>query len=193
MQNERNRLRKEILARRDALTAEQRQQNSIAILEKLWQFEKFRQATTVFIYVHFRSEVETLPIINKCLVEKKQVAVPLTDTNDNRLLPYSITDPERQLRPGYCGIPEPDPAVAVPIDPKRIDMVILPGSVFDTTGGRLGYGGGYYDRFLESDAPRAFRIGIAYELQVVPAIPLLPHDQKVHTLITEKRIISGLL
>ena len=193
MQSERKRLRKEILAQRDALKPEQRQQNSLAILENLWQFEEFRQATTVFIYVHFRSEVETLPIINKCIIEKKQVAVPLTDTNNNILLPYCITDPERQLRPGYCGIPEPDPSVAEQIDPKHIDMVILPGSVFDTSGGRLGYGGGYYDRFLESEAPKAFRIGLAYELQVVPAIPLLPHDQKVHTLITEKRIISGLL
>jgi 5-formyltetrahydrofolate cyclo-ligase len=190
MQNKRNTLRKEILAQRDTLTTEQLHLKSLAVLEKVWQVEEFRKAATIFIYVNFRSEVETLPLISKCLAEKKRVAVPLTDKKNNRLIPYSISDPGQQLKPGYCGILEPDPLQAETIDPGEIDLIILPGSVFDAAGGRLGYGGGFYDRFLESAAPAAFRIGLAFEIQVVAAVPLLPHDQKLQALVTEKRIIK---
>lgn len=190
MQNKRNTLRNEVLAQRDALTTEQRHMKSLAVLEKIWQVEEFRKAATIFIYVNFRSEVETLPLISQCLAGKKRVAVPLTDKKNNRLVPYGIRDPGRQLKPGYCGIPEPVPAHSEPIDPGLIDAIILPGSVFDAAGGRLGYGGGYYDRFLESAAPAAFRIGLAFEMQIVAAVPLLPHDQKLQTLVTENRIIK---
>lgn len=162
---------------------------SLAVLKKISQVEEFRKAATIFIYVNFRSEVETIPIINKCLAEKKQVVVPLTDPQNSKLIPYIISNPDKQLKPGYCGIPEPAPSHTETIDPGKIDIIILPGSVFDATGGRLGYGGGYYDRFLESDAPTAFRMGLAFELQVATAIPLLPHDQKLQALVTEKRII----
>lgn len=193
MQNERNTLRKEVLARRDGLTTEQRRLKSLAVLEKIYQVEEFRKAATIFIYVNFRSEVETIPIINRCLAEKKQVVVPLTDPKNSKLIPYIISDPDRELKPGYCGIPEPNPLYAETFDPGKIDIIILPGSVFDAKGGRLGYGGGYYDRFLESDAPNAFRIGLAFELQVVSTVPLLPHDQKLQALITEKKIIRTLL
>ena len=115
--------------------------------------------------------------------------MPLTLTKEKRLDPYLITDPEQQLVSGYCNIPEPDPKKADLFDAARIDVVILPGSVFDAKGGRLGYGGGYYDRFLTDQAPQALKIGIAYEMQLVDEVPLLPHDQRLDYLVTEKRII----
>ncbi|MDH3454535.1 MAG: 5-formyltetrahydrofolate cyclo-ligase, partial [Desulfuromonadales bacterium] len=128
-------------------------------------------------------------LIHQCLAKNKEVNVPLTMTREKRLDPYLLTNPEQQLIPGYCGIPEPDPGKTLIFNASRIDVVILPGSVFDNKGGRLGYGGGYYDRFLSDQAPQALRIGIAYEMQLVESVPLLPHDQRLNYLVTEERII----
>ncbi len=178
-------LRRQILARRDRLSLPDRQEKSKIICAQLWQLELFRAASTLFIYVDFRSEVETLPLIRQALAQGKRVAVPLIGEH-SRLLPYAISDPERDLRPGYYQIPEPDPSRTVAVPPAEIEAVILPGSVFDLQGGRLGYGGGYYDRFLADEAPQALRIGIAFHLQVIPQAPLLPHDQRLHYLVTEE-------
>ena len=188
--NTRAEIRKKILLQRDNLAAADRQQKSLQIGERLWQLAAFRQAQTLFVYVNFRSEVETLPIIKRCLVAGKTVAVPLTDSQRKQLLPFLITDPARDLRPGYCAIPEPDPERAEPCAAENIDLVILPGSVFDEQGGRLGYGGGYYDRFLVEKAPAAKRVALAFDLQIVAELPLLPHDQKYDWLISESRTIS---
>jgi len=118
------------------------------------------------------------------------VAVPYTDVKRKALLPFRINNPEQDLRPGYCAIPEPDPDRAIPVSPEKINIAVLPGSVFDLYGGRLGYGGGYYDRFLVNDAPQALRIGFAFEQQLVDRVPLEPHDQPLDILITEKQIVK---
>lgn len=187
---DRQTLRKTLLASRDALPATERKAHSHAIAEHLWQIPAFADSRAPFIYVHFRSEVETTDLISQCLAAAKEVSVPLTITEAKRLDPYRLTDPAQQLTSGYCNIPEPDPRKTDLFDPRRIDVVVLPGSVFDAKGGRLGYGGGYYDRFLTEQAPQALRIGIAYEIQVVEAVPLLPHDQQLDYLVTEERIIQ---
>ncbi len=189
-QTERKLLRKKILACRDRLTPLERHQKSCAITNALWSIDRFSQAKTVFAYVNYKSEVETLPLIRQCLEKKMRVAVPLTMPETGRLIPYEIHSPELDLQPGYCSIPEPVAERLEPISPGSIEVVIVPGSVFDARGGRLGYGGGYYDRFLEQEAPQALRIGVAFECQVVAAVPLLPHDQLLHCLVTEDRIIT---
>ena len=181
-------LRREILQARDQLTPQERGDLSRAIQQNLWQLAELRTSQIVFSYVAFRSEVETLPLINQCLGEGKQLAVPLTIPGDN-LKSYLINDPDLDLRPGYCRIPEPDPDRLILLAPNLIDVVLLPGSVFDRQGGRLGYGGGYYDRFLANLAPQAIRIGLAFELQVVEQVPLLSHDQLLDFLVTEQGVV----
>jgi len=110
-------------------------------------------------------------------------------TTESQLIAYQITDPDKDLLPGYCQIPEPDSGRLPQINPPDIEVIILPGSVFDLSGGRLGYGGGYYDRFISQQAPTAIRVGLAFELQVTTNLPLLAHDQKIHILVTENRIL----
>lgn len=180
--------RRQVLARRDALAPAERSRKSKQVLDRLWQLAEMTSTATLFVYVNFRSEVETLPLIRHSLARGIRVAVPLTDVKGGRLIPYAITDPDRDLQPGYCSIPEPVAGLAA-VDPATIDTVILPGSVFDKQGGRLGYGGGYYDRFLCNEAPQALRIGIAFELQLVEHVEVLPHDERLHILVTEDRII----
>jgi 5-formyltetrahydrofolate cyclo-ligase len=187
---DRQKLRKSILAQRDMMIEADRREKSLKIVERLWQLEEVENAMSIFMYVNFRSEVETEEFIRQCLARGKEVTVPYTDVKEKALLPIRITDFDKDLSPGYCLIPEPDPDRAAEILAETIDIVIIPGSVFDTSGGRLGYGGGYYDRFLVNDAPQAKRIGLAFELQVVEKVPMLPHDQFLNILITEKRVVK---
>jgi 5-formyltetrahydrofolate cyclo-ligase len=165
-----------------------RRRRSCIISENLWLLPEFARAGLLFIYVAFRSEVETLPLIRRCLATGRQVTVPLTCSNPPRLEAYRLLDIDKDLLPGYCGIYEPDPRRLTKVAPGEIAAVILPGSVFDRQGGRLGYGGGYYDRFLAAAAPAALRIGLAFELQLVESVPLEPHDQRLDFLVTEKGV-----
>lgn len=187
---ERNKLRRAVLAERDRLPVAERYRKSSLITSRLLRMPELIHAATVFVYMHFRSEVLTLELIRQLLVLKKNVAVPWTEIGTFRLLAIRITDPENQFRPGYCGIPEPLPSLVEhsACHPDTIDAVIVPGAVFDRSGGRLGYGGGFYDRFLARNAPRAVRISPAYELQLVHRVPLEPHDQCMDFVVTERKI-----
>ena len=185
----RARLRRETLRQRDAISIAQRHEKSNAIARQVQALAIVQGAQTIFTYVNFRSEVETMALIDLWLAAGKRVCVPLTLTAESRLVAYQITDPAVDLIPGYCQIPEPDVQRLPVVAPVEIEVIILPGSVFDLNGGRLGYGGGYYDRFIASQAPAAIRIGLAFELQVTAQLPLLPHDQRLHALITEDRAL----
>ena len=188
--NERQRLRKQVLGARDLMSASERHEKSGSAVQNFWSLPQMKHWSTLFIYVNFRSELETLELIQLCLSQGKRVVVPLVDASAVSMIPLQIQDPEKDLVPGYYGIPEPDPQKSRPVAAREIDAAIIPGSVFDINGGRLGYGGGYYDRFLVNDAPQAKRIGLAYELQVVDKVPVEPHDQPLDILVTEKRIVN---
>lgn len=182
-------LRRDMLHRRDAQTEAQRHEKSCAIARQAAALPLLQKAGTIFTYVNFRSEVETMDLIGTWLAAGKRVCVPLTLTAESRLTAYQITDPSQDLVPGYCQIPEPAARRLPLVRPADIEVIILPGGAFDLNGGRLGYGGGYYDRFISQEAPTAIRIGLAFELQVTTSLPLLAHDQRLHLLITEERIL----
>lgn len=185
-------LRKEILAGRDRIAPETRSQKSRSIAASLLALSEVQKAANIFIYVNFRSEVETLPIIETLLSMGKTVSVPLTRTAEKKLEIVVITEPATDLVPGYCNIPEPTDEFARQhaIEPEQLDLIILPGSVFDIRGGRFGYGGGYYDRLLEQ-IPATPRIALAYEAQVVDRLELKPHDQILDRIVTENRVITA--
>ena len=182
-------IRKAVLKVRDGLTPARLEEMSSVVISNLERVAEFSACRTVMFYAHFRSEVQTINAIKKCLGAGKRVALPLTVPDENRLYPYLIEDPARDLKNGYCSILEPDPAKALLLAPGEIDVVVVPGSVFDVGGGRFGYGGGFYDRLLVNEAPQAFRIGLAFELQLVTVtLPLSPHDQRMDCVVTEKNI-----
>ena len=121
----------------------------------------------------------------------KRISVPITHVQQNRMDAIEIEDMKKDLTSGYCGILEPVPEILEKkrVSPEKIDIVIVPGSVFDERGGRFGYGGGYYDRFL-AKIPEALRIGLAFNLQMTPEAPIQSHDELLDYVITEKRTIS---
>ncbi len=141
------------------------------------------------IYVSFRSEVETHQLIKERLNSGLEVAIPKTDVKNRQLETYLLEDWGKDLRPGAYGILEPDAEAASLIQPSQIDLAVVPGSVFDRKCGRYGYGGGYFDRFLSIKAPQAIRIGLAFSLQLLPEIPLKPHDQRMDIIVTESEIL----
>ncbi len=186
-------LRNTTLTQRDALSRAEQQEKSRLIMERLLTLAWFQSAATIFTYVDFRSEVATRSLIDYMLESGKKVVVPVTLVQERDLLPVSISDPEHELAPGYCAIPEPVVAIREKqlVLPNTIDLVLLPGSVFDERGGRMGYGGGYYDRFVSQKAPQAHRIGLAYEVQMVQRAPLQEHDELLDMILTENRSVTG--
>lgn len=187
-----SRLRKERLAARDKLSSEEVEQKSLAVQEKLLKLKEIKDRQAIFVYVSFRSEVATLNLIDALIDMGKTVIVPITRVQEKRLDAIHITNRLSDLEPGYCNIPEPKELLcktrAVP--PEKIETILLPGSVFDERGGRFGYGGGYYDRFL-AKVPTAARIGLAYDLQIVEKAPLQEHDEILDMVVTESRVISS--
>jgi len=161
-------------------------QASAEIQRRLFEFDPFAQATTVLFYASTPGEVETMPMIERALAEGKQVGLPVAVAAEHKLIFRRVTDPERQLAPvPPYGIPEPTPACPELPLPEAA-MVIVPGIAFNTSGYRIGYGAGFYDRFLDL-APLACRIGLALELQLHDEIPVGSHDRPVYWIITEKR------
>ncbi len=185
-------LRKNILASRDCLSKVEILTKSRAIQQSLLSLEQVRDRRSIFVYVSFRSEVATVELIDALLAMGKTVTVPITRIKEKRLDAIRITDREADLRPGYCKIPEPTEELCRTnlVVPEEIETILLPGSVFDERGGRFGYGGGYYDRFL-ARIPAAARIGLAFDLQIVERAPLSAHDQLLDLVVTETRVIAG--
>ncbi len=186
---EKDRLRDEILLRRDALPIDSREERSQAIAFRLFSFPGFTESKVVMFYVSFRSEVDTHQMIRKALSLGKNVAVPFTDRIQRTLIPSEVRDIDRELFPNRLGIPEPLREHLRPVLKTNIDLVIIPGSMFDRRGGRAGYGYGYYDHFLKQLDPHTKRVALAFELQLVDMVPMESNDEFVDFIITEKRII----
>ncbi|NLX76996.1 MAG: 5-formyltetrahydrofolate cyclo-ligase [Clostridiaceae bacterium] len=157
------------------------------IQDKVCNHPWFERSKTVFVYVSAGNEVRTNDIIEKAIRTGKRVCVP-------RVIPrvkmeaVPISNPENDLQTGFFGILEPKPHLR-PVSEKETDLVIVPGLVFDLNGFRIGYGGGYYDKYLAQLPDTCKTIGIAFEFQVVDELPAEAHDRNVMAVITEKRVI----
>lgn len=185
-----NLIRKEIVQKRNRLTEEDRAARSRIITAKLLEQKEIIEAGTVFIYINFRSEVQTGDIITLLLEMGKRVTVPLTRVKERKLEIVRITDPGKELVPGYCDIPEPREELvrSQSVPANELDVIVLPGSVFDLRCGRFGYGGGFYDRLLAS-IPSASRIALAFDVQIVEKLPLQDHDELLDAVISETQVV----
>lgn len=183
-------LRSRVLARRDTLTGAERKQLSCQIAANLKALPSYQNARLPLFYISFRSEVDTHVLIKERLALGLPVAAPVTLVRERVLDVRLIKDWDQDLQAGAYGILEPVPERTTRVNPKEIDLVLVPGSVFDLQCGRYGYGGGFYDRFLYEEAPQALRVGLSYQLQLVQRLELKPHDQKMDIIVTEKRTIE---
>jgi 5-formyltetrahydrofolate cyclo-ligase len=140
-------------------------------------------------YCTHGSEVPTDEMIEQALAQGKNVAVPLVAPDHWEIVAARITSLRDDVRPGTYGIREPDLQRCRLFRPEEIDLVLVPGIVFDGHGHRLGYGKGFYDRWL-GHFPVKQRIGIAFDFQVVKKLPTGINDLPVSLIITEKRTIK---
>ncbi len=183
-------LRKEIFALRDSLSSAEIMARSKGIAAQLARLPFYRkEGLTIMFFLSFRSEVETRRMVEDNLARGNRVLVPRTESEERKLIPSQLLNPEKDLVPGFYGIPEPGPGALRPVDPLEIDLLIVPGVAFDLQGNRLGYGGGYYDRFFERLRPDVPLVALAFELQIVSRVPVDPWDRPMDWIVTEKRAI----
>jgi 5-formyltetrahydrofolate cyclo-ligase len=179
-------VRRDALARRDRLTTAERTRLGIAARRRLLRLATVQRARTLFCYVSFRTEVDTLPILRWALRRGLVTGVPQV-LGPRHMAAVRITD-LADLQPGHWGIPEPRPGLP-PVEPGSIDVAVVPGAAFDAHGSRIGYGGGFYDTFLCSLAPQATRVALAFEDQMVSCVPCEAHDLPAQLIVTERRVL----
>lgn len=177
-------LRKHFLALREGMPFEEAEEKSRRILSRLTAHPLYRDCSCLYTYADVRNEVRTGPLIRRALAEGRSVAVPRTE--GTRMTFRYITDP-KELVPGRFGILEPDSACEE-ADAEDA-LFILPGVAFDEKGGRLGYGGGFYDRYL-ADHPTHPCAALAYDFQITKELPTEPFDLRVPRIFTETAFIT---
>ncbi|MGL4848689.1 MAG: 5-formyltetrahydrofolate cyclo-ligase [Clostridium sp.] len=176
-------LRKSMLYKRNLISAEEKSVFDERIIEAFLNLENYKKANNICIYVNYGSEINTKKIIEKALDEEKSVFVPRI--KKNREMEFIKIDSIEELEKNKIGILEPKKEFTEKVE--KIELLVLPGLAFDLNGGRIGYGGGYYDRYL--DNKDILKIALSYELQILNEIPMEEHDIKYDYLITEKRIV----
>ena len=182
-------IRQSAFVRRDALSKDERSKKSTAIMERLFDFANFLEARIVLFYMSYGSEVDTEPMVRKALELEKIVALPLVDAKQREIVPFKIDNLDSDIRPGYRGIREPIPEQCKQIPIQYVNLAIIPGVAFDERGGRIGHGMGVYDRFIPKLDITTRKVALAFECQIVPQIPMEPHDRYTDIIITEKRIV----
>ncbi|MGH8662208.1 MAG: 5-formyltetrahydrofolate cyclo-ligase [Burkholderiales bacterium] len=178
-------LRKQVLARRDALSAAERRSLSERITRRLLALNAYRGARCVMAYASFGSEFETGDFLADVLAQGKELVLPRVERGGRVLQLHSVHDPARQLAPGIWGIPQPRAESCPRVPASRLDFVLVPGVAFTPRCERLGYGAGYYDGFIRALARRPPLIAAAFSLQVLPVLPLSERDQSVDCVVTE--------
>jgi 5-formyltetrahydrofolate cyclo-ligase len=182
-------LRARILLARDALSPAECTARSAAIVARIEALPSFARAQTLLLTVSFRSEWDTLPLISRALTTGRTVILPRVDPRARMLELCRIADLERDIAPGYYGIPEPLPTLTH-VAPDEIGFVLVPGVAFDRSGRRLGYGGGFYDRLLPLLPSHAPRVAGAYAFQIVSHVPAAAHDITMDAIVTDEETIA---
>jgi 5-formyltetrahydrofolate cyclo-ligase len=159
------------------------------IEERLFEFANYLEARIVLLYAPVAPEVNTLEIIKRSYMYNKIVVLPAFDPENFRMTLMKVDDPDKDLVEGPRGNMEPNSkrCKVVPID--CLDIAIIPGLAMDEKGGRIGLGNGYYDRLIPDLPITTRKVGLVFEDQVIPMIPMESHDRHVDIVVTEKRII----
>jgi 5-formyltetrahydrofolate cyclo-ligase len=176
-------IRREILRKRIALNEEELHFKSEAICQAFMTLPGYQNTSFIYIYMDFKNEVMTKSIITNAHQTGKKVAIPRICNNE---MNFYLLEEGQELDIGYFGIREPEESTLVQ---NSEGIMIVPGIAFDEAGYRIGYGKGYYDRFLHNNQVKE-KIALAFELQLVDQVPYDKHDIPMDMIITENRIIQ---
>jgi len=179
-------LRKEMIAKREFHHSSGGHVNCIEIMDRFLRLPQFNSAKCILLYASKGGEVHTDGIINSALSLGKKVVLPVTIKETHSLELYEIKGMDG-LEIGEYGIMEPRLDPEMRVQPEEVDLVVVPGVSFDRRGHRIGYGMGYYDSLLKKTS--GYKIGLAYDMQIVEHVPDEPHDVAVDMVVTQSEII----
>ena len=170
-------LRRTIRDRKRAMTEEEIVSRSEKLGKLFAQSEAYKNAKTIYGYLPYNQEVRTVPMLEQALKDGKKVAVPKVYGDEMKFL---YLDDLSKVSKGYAGIPEP--IADEPVADDETALVLMPGLAFDPAGHRIGYGGGFYDKFLAAE-PNHPTLALCYEFQMLPELHTEEHDIPVDTVL----------
>lgn len=170
-------LRRAIRERKRAMTAEEIEARSAVLAEKFAQSDAYKAAKTIYGYLPYNQEVRTVPMLARALAEGKKVAVPKVYGDEMKFI---YLDDLTQVAKGYAGIPEP--IADEPVAQDETALVLMPGLAFDREGHRIGYGGGFYDKFLARE-PHHPTLALCYDFQMQEHLETQEFDIPVDTVL----------
>ncbi len=185
--DEKNVIRKRMKQLRADMTRTERFEKSMQIFEQLITVPEFKRADKIYTYVSMDNEIDTIMLIDYSLSLEKRVFVPRVSGRDMEF--YEISDIS-ELSPGYMGIYEPDINGKEP-DYSKSGFMCMPGLAFDRSYNRIGYGGGFYDRYLSVEN-KLYKAALAYEAQLLENIPAQDSDVRPDMIVTEENIYRKL-
>ena len=170
-------LRREIRARKRAMTEAEIEDRSAKLAQLFFASRAYQNAKTIYGYLPYNQEVRTVPMLERALKDGKKVAVPKVYGDEMKFL---YLDDLTAVAKGYAGIPEP--IADEPVAQDETALVLMPGLAFDPQGHRIGYGGGFYDKFLAAE-PNHPTLALCYEFQMLPKLDVEDHDIPVDTVL----------
>jgi 5-formyltetrahydrofolate cyclo-ligase len=183
---EKKQLRAAMIARRDALEAQERSRLTRALLAKVTALPQYARARSVLATMAIGSEWDTRAFLDQALADGKRIVLPRISAPPRHLELFVAADLDRDLVPGIWDIPEPDPARCARTDFAAVDFALVPALAVDRDGYRLGYGAGYFDRLLTGRGPRPYCVTALPEAFVVENLPREAHDVPVDRVIDER-------
>lgn len=187
-------LRKELRARRNALNPTQQEAASAWVLRHLMKLPQFLRAQHLALYIAADGELNPQPIAEQLWKMGKQVYLPVLHPTQAGQLWFLEYTPDTQLKPNRFGIPEPDHRYERRLPAKLLDLVLLPLVGFDRKGGRLGMGGGFYDRtfaFHKGKKTKPYLLGLAHACQEVEHLDLADWDIPLYAVVTDQALIKA--
>lgn len=178
-------IRRTMIEKRNSIGVDEKIEMDRKIFSTFFMMEEYIKCQDICIYIGYGSEIKTTEIIKRALDDKKNVFVPRM--KENREMDFIKIENLECLKKNKMGILEPENNLNKVVE--KIDLNILPGLAFDLKGGRIGYGGGYYDRYFQNK--KGFKnIALCYEFQIMDSIPMEIHDIKYDCLISEKNVMK---
>jgi len=185
---EKKKVRMQVLNALKTLDKSTYEQHSFEIAKKLYQLPLWKIANTIALTISRSPEVDTWQIIRSGWLEGKRIVVPKCLPESKQMIFRKITSFE-QLESVYFGLYEPKENQTEEVSQQEIDLMIVPGVAFNRQGYRIGFGGGYYDRYLQKF--KGETVSLAFSIQVLQELPIEKHDIPVKTIITEKELINS--
>jgi 5-formyltetrahydrofolate cyclo-ligase len=176
-------LRKKYLSTREEISNKKVSEFSDIIIKKLLDSKEYINAKEIFTYININNEVITTKFIDLALLNKKRIAVP--KVLKNGIMEFYYIKSFEEVKKGKFNIYEPDKVNKL-AKPSKKSLFIVPGILYDKSNNRVGYGGGYYDRYFNKYGKDFIKIGLAYNDQIIESIPFEKTDVKMDIVLTEK-------